>query len=264
MAEQQVVLITGPNRGKPAEAHAKPRVFRILTVVGIGRALLEAFLGRPNHTVIAAVRDPNAAVSQDLKSIPAAEGSKLVLVKIDSAVDTDAQKAVTELQSDHGITTLDVVIANAGIGDHATTVTAAAPESVRRHLDVNVVGVLTLFQAVEPLLRKSPAPKFFTMSTNLASLNLMEYIPGPWFCYGVSKAAMNFLTRKIHFENEWLTAVVLSPGWVQTDMGEFAARAVGLEAAPLKLEDSIKGVLQVVSAEWKNERSRMDADARID
>ncbi|KAF2197575.1 NAD(P)-binding protein [Delitschia confertaspora ATCC 74209] len=229
MADQVITLITGPNRG-------------------IGRALLEVFLGRANNTVIAAVRDPTAAVSQGLKSIPAGQGSKIILVKIDSAVDLDAQKAVSELKSSHGVEKLDVVISNAGIGEVATTVSETPPESIRSHMDVNLIGTLTLFQAAEPLLRKSQEPKFFTMSSNLASLGLMEYVPGPWFCYGVTKAALNFLTRKIHFENDWLTAVVLSPGWVQTDMGEFAAKAVGAEAAPVKLEDSIKGVVQVVSS----------------
>jgi len=54
--------------------------------------------------------------------------------------------------------------------------------------------------------------------------------------------------RRIHVENDWLTAVALQPGWVQTDMGKFAAKAVGMEVAPMKLEDSVKGYLKVVDA----------------
>jgi NAD(P)-dependent dehydrogenase (short-subunit alcohol dehydrogenase family) len=37
--------------------------------------------------------------------------------------------------------------------------------------------------------------------------------------YGASKAALNSLTRKIHFENEWLVAFPLNPGPVATEMG---------------------------------------------
>lgn len=54
---------------------------------------------------------------------------------------------------------------------------------------------------------------------------------------------MNYLVRKLHFENERLTAVAFSPGWVQTDMGTGAANSVGMEDAPLSLEDSIKGLV---------------------
>ncbi|KAL1606211.1 hypothetical protein SLS60_003612 [Paraconiothyrium brasiliense] len=210
MADNITVLITGPNR-----------------------ALLEKFLARSNTTVVAGVRDPAAEASQQLSNASTAQGSKLVVVKIDSATDGDAKAAVAELQSKHGVDRLDVVIANAGHGERVAPVLDSSPDNVRNHLNVNLIGVLTLFQATEPLLRKSNAPKFFAMSSNLGSLGVMT--------------ALNYLTRKIHFENEWLTAVALSPGWVQTDMGQLAADAVGMEAAPLKLEDSVKGLVQVVS-----------------
>lgn len=36
--------------------------------------------------------------------------------------------------------------------------------------------------------------------------------------YATSKAALNWMTRKIHFENEWLVAFPLTPGPVKTDM----------------------------------------------
>ena len=242
MADNNTVLITGPNRGTRYAAFST-----MLTCPGIGRALLEQFLARSNTTVVAGVRDPAADASQQLSNAFTAQGSKLVVVKIDSAADGDAKAAVAELQSKHGVDRLDVVIANAGHGECTAPVLDTSPDNVRNHLNVNLIGVLTLFQATEPLLRKSNAPKFFTMSSNLGSLGIMEYAPGPWFSYGVSKTALNYLTRKIHFENEWLTAVALSPGWVQTDMGQLAADAVGMEAAPLKLEDSVKGLLQVVS-----------------
>jgi NAD(P)-dependent dehydrogenase (short-subunit alcohol dehydrogenase family) len=44
--------------------------------------------------------------------------------------------------------------------------------------------------------------------------------------YSASKAALNSLTRKIHFENEWLVAFPLNPGPVATDMGEFLTQFV--------------------------------------
>ncbi|KAL9091308.1 MAG: hypothetical protein Q9165_004942 [Trypethelium subeluteriae] len=227
MTDSTNIVITGANRG-------------------IGRALVVAFLARKNTTVVAGVRDPAAAASASQASLAPADGSRIIVLKIDSTADTDANEAAQQLSSTHGITKLDIVVANAGIGDTAEPVLSSPPDAIRRHIDVNVIGVLTLFQAVEPLLHQAAAPKFRTMSSNLGSIGLMEYVPGPWLAYGVSKAGLNFLTRKIHFENEWLTAEVLSPGWVQTDMGAFAAKAIGMEGAPVTMQDSIQGVMKAI------------------
>lgn len=214
------------------------------STVGIGNGVLAAILSRPNNTVIAAVRDPQASVSQDLNNLPKAEGSILHIVKLDNAVTTDASAAVTSLQ-DAGVSHIDTVIANAAMGTHAESVLNASVDEVRHHMDVNLISVLALFQATEPLLRKSQHPKFIALSSNLGSIGLAPHIPGPWYCYGVTKAALNYTIRRMHVENEWLTAVALQPGWVQTDMGTFAAKCVGMDSAPVTLEDSVKGCLKI-------------------
>lgn len=216
---------------------------------GIGRALVAALLQRSNNTVIAAVRNPSSS-GEDLQSLPIGPGSQLIVTKIDSEIDSDAGTAVNQLTSQQRITHLDTVIANAGIGDYAGPAASTSATDLMRHFQVNAAAPLILFQATRSLLEKSSKPRFFTMSSNLASLGLMEHIPFPGSAYGASKAAANFLTRKIHFENEWLTAVVIGPGWVQTDMGAFAAKVAGVEGAPVTLEDSIKGVLHIVSSSY--------------
>lgn len=188
-------------------------------------------------------------MSQSLNHLPRAEGTSLHLVKIDCAVQTDPAAAVEALAA-AGISHIDTVIANAATADTADYVLTTSPDAVRRHLDVNLIGVLALFQAVEPLLRKSQNknPKFVALSSNLGSIGLAPFIPGPWFCYGVTKAALNYLVRRVHVENDWLTALALQPGWVQTEMGNFAAKSVGMESAPMKLEDSVAGCLKVIDA----------------
>jgi norsolorinic acid ketoreductase len=211
--------------------------------------MLATILTRPNNTVIAAVRDPKAAVSQSLNDLPRAAETSLHLVKIDCSIPTDPVAAVEALKA-AGISYIDTVIANAAMGDTAESVLNTSPDAVRQNFDVNLIGVLALFQAFEPLLRKAPNknPKFIALSSNLGSIGLAPYVPGPWFCYGVTKAALNYLVRRIHVENDWLTTVALQPGWVQTDMGRFAAKAVGMEDAPMKLEDSVRGCLKVIDA----------------
>lgn len=113
-------------------------------------------------------------------------------------------------------------------------------------MNINVLGILTLFRAFEPLLRASQAPKFVALSSPLGSIALVPSVPGPWFCYGVTKAALNYMLARMHVENEWLSVVSLSPGWVKTEMGNFAAKSVGMEEAPLTIEESVQGCIGII------------------
>jgi NAD(P)-dependent dehydrogenase (short-subunit alcohol dehydrogenase family) len=73
-------------------------------------------------------------------------------------------------------------------------------------IQVNVIGPLVLFQASYPLLKAStPAPKFVVISSRAGSITLGPTIPGIILSYGVSKAAVNYLVRKLHFENDGLS-----------------------------------------------------------
>ncbi|POS68670.1 aflatoxin biosynthesis ketoreductase nor-1 [Diaporthe helianthi] len=74
------VLISGANRG-------------------LGKGLVERYLARDDHIVVAAVRDPNHPTSKTLTDLPAGKHSRLVVVKIDSTVETDALKAVGSLRA---------------------------------------------------------------------------------------------------------------------------------------------------------------------
>jgi len=96
---------------------------------------------------------------------------------------------------------------------------------------------------VVPLLKHAPKPVFVGITTGLASLGDMASLPVQSTAYGMSKAALNYAVRKIHFENEWLVAFVLSPGWVRTEMGNKGAEANGMERAPVTVDDSVKGML---------------------
>ncbi|CAN9318719.1 unnamed protein product [Alternaria alternata] len=96
MALPKIYLVTGANRG-------------------IGKGFTGLLLQKPSVTVIAAVRNPSHISAKELTALPIAEGSKLILVPLDSTSETSAKDAVRILKNDHGIKYLDVVIANAGI-----------------------------------------------------------------------------------------------------------------------------------------------------
>lgn len=62
-----------------------------------------------------------------------------------------------------------------------------------------------LFQTTHALLKASKAtPKFIPISSAGASFTHYMHVPVGYVCYGASKAAANYIARKIHFENEWL------------------------------------------------------------
>ena len=182
-------------------------------LLGIGYGLLKSYLSRPNITVIAGVRDPSTS-AKALKGLPTAAGTKLIIVKINSTSATDAKAAIEKLKGDNGIQKLDVVIANAGLGHSWQKVLNTSPESVREYTEVNTIGPLVLFQAAYPLMEAAEQPKFIVMATGVSSFGLMEHMPLPSAGYGASKAGVNYITRKIHFEHPNVTSVCLYPGYV--------------------------------------------------
>jgi norsolorinic acid ketoreductase len=153
-----------------------------------------------------------------LNDLPHGKDSKVILVKIDSAHENDAIEAVKVLKSECKITKLDVVIANAGISNYFGKATVTPAEEMLSHFKINTVAPLLLFQATVPLLNAAATPKFITISSGAGSISNMGNLPVANTAYGASKAAANFVTRKIHFENPNLIAFPIQPGWLQTDV----------------------------------------------
>jgi NAD(P)-dependent dehydrogenase (short-subunit alcohol dehydrogenase family) len=149
-----IVLITGGNRG-------------------LGKGLLELYLAKPNQTVIAANRDPEDATSKALLELPEAEGSSLLLVKIDSTVPTDAAEAMKHLAF-RGIDHLDIVIANSGIVYVFPTISSVKIEDMRVHTETNTYGVVRLYQATLPLLKKSKKPIWVSMGSSAGLITVSD------------------------------------------------------------------------------------------
>ncbi|TGJ78983.1 hypothetical protein E0Z10_g9788 [Xylaria hypoxylon] len=235
MADGNTYLVTGTNRG-------------------IGKGLVETLLQKPSTTVIATVRDTASPAAEALAHLPKAQGSQLIVVKLDSASETDAKEAVAELREKHNITALDVVIANAGISNNGTTVYKTTVASILEHLAVNLLGPVTLFQATADLLRasKTGQPKFIAISTAIGSIGLMDalsHFPNTSSPYGGSKAALNWFVRRLHFEEPWLTSFVLHPGLVETDLSRRAVGGTGIDLksmGAITVETSVEGIMKVV------------------
>ena len=235
MTASKTYLITGANRG-------------------IGKGYTSHLLQRPATTVIATVRDLSHPSAKELSNLPTGKDSRLILVSLDSADKDSIFAAVETLKQNHNIEHIDVVIANAGIASEGSTVRNTSVENIQKHILVNTIGPVVLFQATADLLKASPTkqPMFIAISTAIGSMGAMEMLtafPEAHSPYGGSKAALNWFIRRLHFEEPWLTSFVFHPGLVETDMGNSFVEGFKLQdLGGINVETSIDGMLGVIDA----------------
>jgi len=224
-----IILISGANRG-------------------LGKGLLQLYLAKPNHIVIAANRDLGHTTSKALADLPSGPGSRLIVVKTDASVESDPFEAVKKLTT-QGIDHLDLVIANAGVSYIWPKVSELKIADLQGHLTPNVFGVVWLYQATLPLLLKSTNPKWVTIGSSAGWLE--NQLPISNAAYATSKVAVHWLTKKMNGEEDQLTAFVISPGWCQTDLGNRGARAFGMEQAPITVEESCSQMVHLINGATK-------------
>ncbi|KAF3399148.1 hypothetical protein DPV78_006603 [Talaromyces pinophilus] len=242
-----IVIITGANRG-------------------IGKGILELYLQKPNHTIIAANRDPSHPTSKALNDLPKADGTSLHVVKIDATSPTDPADAVKELEI-KGIDHIDILIANAGIALGFPKVEEVQVDYIQKHVDVNIYGFIRLYQAFLPVLKKAKNPRWVTIGSSAAFLTRFSgelvilitvdsnYLPIRNAAYAPTKLVQHWYTKAISVEAPWLTAFPVDPGWVQTELGNRGADAVGVEKADITVEESTTGIVKVIDASTRETHS---------
>ncbi|KAL4886186.1 hypothetical protein BJY04DRAFT_178589 [Aspergillus karnatakaensis] len=225
---ETIVLITGVGRG-------------------LGKAFLETYLSRPNHTVIGTVRDVSSA-TQALNSLPKASGSKLLLLQLEVTNPEHYPKLASSIE-EAGIKHLDIVIANSGVSPPSQPLAEVSLETITGTFDINAVGVLRLFQTVKHLLDNSPSgnPKWMTVGSLAGSLAITEqYGTFVYAPYAISKAAVHWITQAIHASEKSWTAFSVHPGLVQTEMGNTAAKVIGMEEAPTTIEEAVSKTIAML------------------
>jgi len=230
MSDPAVWVVTGANRG-------------------IGLGLVKELVARPSTTVIATVRNDEAAAS--LSSEPTAPGaqSSLHIVKLDFSTAV-APEVIREQFAAvvPSVRHIDVLVNNAGCSTLMTPTVETAADDLRSCFEVNTIAPLLVFQALWPLLQKASSnPKYISISSSVGSIGGQEPVPGG--AYGPSKAANNWITRALHLQHEadGLISIALHPGWVQTNMGNIAARSWNYAPGPPEtVDNSVKGILAVI------------------
>eukprot|EP00794_Sanderia_malayensis_P014983 gene14983-16529_t len=228
MALARSVFVTGSNRG-------------------IGLEFVKQLIKpekAPEH-VFAACRSPDKA--EDLKKI-AEEHKNVHIVKLD-VYNMDDIKHAKEIVAKHaGDLGLNVLINNAGMFFPERNLQDVTAEQMMQCYQANVIGPTMLIQEFLPLLQqasKHEASKemscakaaILNMSTIVATMdnNAMKGT----YSYKASKIGLNMVNKNLSLElkDDKILAVLLHPGWVQTDMGGSNAMT--------STKDSVAGLLNV-------------------
>lgn len=205
-ADSRTVLVTGANRGLGLEFARQYKA--------------------AGWQVIGTARNPGDA--QELAGL----GVRVV------QLDVASQESVDKLAAELGDEPVDLLINNAGIFPRVGKIEEIDFGDYQRTLAVNTLGPVRVTRALLPNLRKGRLKMIASLSSNLGSI--AENERGNFYGYRESKAALNMFTKTLAAElgPEGFTCIVLTPGWVQTDMGG--------PNAPLQPADSIAGMKAVL------------------
>lgn len=229
MNPERIALVTGANQG-------------------VGRQVaLE--LAASGVTVLVGSRDLARG-----EAAAAEIGAGATAIQLDVTDATSIAAAAAAIGEQYG--RLDLLVNNAGISNTGgagltpeqnsarSKASTASLDEVRAVWDVNVFGVLAVYQAMLPLLRKSSDARIVNVSSGVGSLSdnadpsfPYRAIYGP--VYPASKAAENAITlaMMVELENTDIKVNLVSPGFTSTALNNFA----GTES----VEDGSREVVRV-------------------
>lgn len=215
---------------------------KIAVVTGANRGLglaTSAALARSGCTVVMTGRNGSGAggAVPDLR----AAGLPVEWQDLDVTSYESASRAAEAIGARYG--RVDILVNNAGILPEATAnggsnfvQLAAADQTLR----TNVLGPLTVIEAMLPLLRRSVAGRIVNVSSTVGSL-AEQACPGSQYydlivpAYQASKAALNSVTIGLAktLADTPIKVTSVCPGFVQTDL-----TPVSRQQAPLTADDA--------------------------
>jgi NAD(P)-dependent dehydrogenase (short-subunit alcohol dehydrogenase family) len=211
--DNRITLVTGANQGVGLQ------VVKELVAAG--------------HTVLLGARDPEKGGTAARKI-----GSGAIALQLDVTDQASITAAAAYITKEFG--RLDLLVNNAAIsntmkGDLSlqayTEISKASNislDEMRAIWETNVFGVLAVYQAMLPLLRKSSHARIVNVSSGVGSLTLNAdpgfpyrgiYGPG----YSASKTALNGITlaMMIELESTNIKVNLVSPGFTSTNLNGF-------------------------------------------
>lgn len=185
---------------------------------GIGRAIARLLAAHGASVVVADVT--TAVIEGGAPTVAAIEaaGGRAAFIATDVACTVEVDALVAQTVARFG--RLDVLVNNACIR-HARPLLDLEEADWQRVLEVNLSGVYRCCRAaVRQLLRQEPLEGVRGRIVNLASQHGMIAAPED-LAYGVSKAAVAYLTRQVatDYAAQQIVCNAVAPGKIQTGQG---------------------------------------------
>lgn len=194
--DEPVALVTGANKG-------------------LGREIARQ-LAMHGNTVIVGARDPDAGRTTAEGLTAGGANARHVTLDVTDAASVTA--AAQWIDDEFG--RLDILVNNAGIASTSVPSQTALNE-LRTTYETNVFGVITVTNAMLPLLRRAPAPRVVNMSSDLGSLARMHEPERPvLLAYNSSKTALNAITVQYakELQDTPIKVNAVNPGFSATDL----------------------------------------------
>lgn len=204
------ILITGANRG-------------------LGLEFTKQYAGA-GYRVFATAREP--ANAKELAAVAKAHPDVSVY-----ALETTEPASIAAVAKALKGQPLDILLNNAGVmGPKRQSLGDIDYPGTLDTFKVNTVAPLMLVEALLPNVEKSQRRILAALTSGMGSISDTG---GGSYAYRASKAALNMTFRNLALDlkSRGVIAVVINPGWVQTDMGG--------KSAPVKVGDSIAAMRKV-------------------
>jgi len=212
--QKRIALVTGANQGVGLQ------VAKELVASGI--------------TVFVGSRNPDRGLAAASEIGPGA-----IAIQIDVTDSTSIALAAERIGNEFG--RLDLLVNNAAISNtrkgnltleeygKISRASNAPLDEVRAVWETNVFGVLAVYQAMLPLLRKSTDARIVNVSSGVGSLELNANPDGPYHrsfgpVYPASKTALNSITlaMMVELEGTGIKVNLVSPGFTKTNLNGYA------------------------------------------
>jgi NAD(P)-dependent dehydrogenase (short-subunit alcohol dehydrogenase family) len=213
--QDAVVLITGANRG-------------------IGLAFAEAALARGARKVYAGARNPSQVTLAGVERL-----------KLDVTSTEDVAAAA------HTARDVTLVVNNAGIARPRSLLQPDAVDTMRVHLDTNVLGILRMMQSFAPILAANGGGAFINVLSAASWIN-----SGAMTAYAVSKAAAWSLTNGMRNElrQQHTQVLGLHVGFVDTDLAKgLDVPKVSPQSVAIKALDALEAGASEVLADERSQ-----------
>ncbi|MFC5465753.1 SDR family oxidoreductase [Lederbergia graminis] len=209
---------------------------------GLGLALTKISL-QNGGTVFAGVRGIEDAKIEELLELKENYNGNLEIVEIDVQSEESVLSALAQVKEK--TKSIDVLINNAAIlNERDKSIEELDVEAFKLALDINILGPIRVVKHFLPLLREGENQSILNISSEAGSLTNAYSGDYP---YGISKAALNMFSEKLHryLEDQDMQVLSIHPGWMKTDMGG--------KNAPLNPIDTAKSIIELTG--WKRKVS---------